>query len=415
MNRKYSLGVVLTLVLTASALTSLLLSLLFMLSSQSSSLQLGLTSQRQHSEESINSDRFSELLHVIDERFIGTFDLTEITEAALRGAVDSLDDDWSYYMNPEEYASFLASSNNRYHGIGVEVKIDEETTGMLVLGVYSDSGADLAGIVVGDIVTAVDGESILGLTLPDIRQMLRRPLGETVVLTVLRADGEYHDITVLYSIVFTNPVTFEMLHGNIGYVILRNFEEDSGERFISAVNELIEMGAVAFIYDVRNNNGGRVTEVTKILDFLLPEGEIFISVDRSGVERITRSDADFIDLPAVVLVNERSYSGAEFFAAMLYEYEYAITIGEQTTGKNRMQTTIALDNGGAIHLSTGHYLTKNRISLYDVGGFVPEIVVKMTDEERELFNRGELERAMDPQFMRALSILQSILGVTVSN
>ena len=410
MNRKYSLGVVLTLVLTASALTSLLLSLLFMLSPQSNYLQLGPASQRQHREESISNDRFAELLHVIDERFIGNFDLTEITEAALRSAVDSLDDEWSYYMNPEEYASFLASSNNRYHGIGVEVKMDEETTGMLILGVYSDSGADLAGIVVGDIVTAVDGESILGLTLPDIRQMLRRPLGETAVLTVLRADGEYHDITVLYSIVFTNPVTFEMLHGSIGYVILRNFEEDSGDRFISAVNELIEMGAVAFIYDVRNNNGGRVTEVTKILDFLLPEGEIFISVDRSGVERITRSDAAFIDLPAVVLVNERSYSGAEFFAAMLFEYEYAVTIGEQTTGKNRMQTTIPLDNGGAIHLSTGHYLTKNRISLYDVGGFTPDFLIVMTDEERELFNRGDLERTLDPQFMKALSILQNIIG-----
>jgi carboxyl-terminal processing protease len=200
-----------------------------------------------------------------------------------------------------------------------------------------------------------------------------------------------------------------MLDGNIGFVILRNFEEDAGERFISAVNELIEMGAVAFIYDVRNNNGGRVTEVTKILDFLLPEGEIFISVDRSGDEKITRSDENFIDIPAAVLVNESSYSGAEFFAAMLYEYNYAVTIGEQTTGKNRMQTTIALDSGGAIHLSTGQYLTKNRISLYDIGGFTPEIVIVMTDEERELFNRGDLERTQDPQFMRALSILQGII------
>jgi len=379
-----------------------------MLSSQPQSLRLGFSSQQQR-EENENTDRFSELLHVIDERFIGAFDLTDITEAALRSAVDSLDDDWSYYMNPEEYASFLATSNNRYHGIGVEVQMYDEAGGMLILGVYSDSGADLAGIVVGDIVTAVDGESILGLTLPDIRLMLRRPLGDTAVLTVLRADGDYHEITVLYSIVFTNPVTFEMLEGNIGYVILRNFEEDAGNRFIGAVNELIEMGAVAFIYDVRNNNGGRVTEVTQILDFLLPEGEIFISVDRSGIERITRSDEDFINLPAAVLVNERSYSGAEFFAAMLYEYNYAVTIGEQTTGKNRMQTTIPLDNGGAIHLSTGHYLTKNRISLYDVGGFTPEIVIVMTDEESELFNRGELERTSDPQFTRALTILHGII------
>jgi len=384
----------LTLVFAASALTCVILSLLFYV----------YTSARERADTA--SDGFAELIGVIEDRFIGELDIDEITEVAKRAAVDALDDDWSYYMSPIEYAEFLRNSNNRYSGIGVDVVLDEETEGMKVLGVYSNSGADLAGIVIGDIVTAVDGESILGLTLPEIRVMLRRPLGSTAVLTVLRVSGEYQEITVLYDVVFTNPVSFEMLEGNIGYLILKNFEEGAAENFISAVNELIDMGARGIIYDVRNNNGGRVNEVTQILDFLLPEGEIFISVDRSGIEKITRSDANFIDLPAVVLVNEYSYSGAEFFAAMLYEYDYAATVGGQTTGKNRMQTTIPLSDGGAVHISTGHYLTKNRISLYDIGGFTPDFIIPMTEEEMHLFHMRELEKSSDPQLLKALSLLE---------
>jgi len=398
MNRKYSLLFVLTLVFAASALTCVIISLMLF-------LYFG----ENNEEKAANSD-LMELLEVIDTRFIGNFDMTEIMDAAKHAAVKALDDDWSYYMNPDEFLHFQASANNRYSGIGVEVVIDEETEGIKVLGVYADSGAHLAGIIIGDVIVAVDGESIIGLTLSEIRDMLRRPIDDTAIVTVLRADGEYHDLTVIYSIVFTNPVSFEMLDGKIGYIILKNFEEGAAERFISAVNELIGQGALAIIYDVRSNPGGRVGEVTQILDFLLPEGDIFVSVDRSGVENITRSDPDFIDLPSVAIVNNYSFSGAEFFAAMLYEYEYAFTVGEQTTGKNRMQTTIPLSNGGAVHISTGHYLTKNRISLYDIGGFTPEYIVEMTDDEKALFFRSELEPDSDPQIQKAISLLTEVIN-----
>jgi len=398
MNRKYSLIFVLTLVFSASALTCVIIA---------GMLHFFFDETRE--EKAVTND-FMELLGVIDSRFIGSFDIDEITDAAKRAAVDALDDDWSYYMNPDEYMQFRASANNRYSGIGVEVVIDEETEGIKVLGVYRDSGAYLAGIVIGDVIVAVDGESILGLTLNEIREMLRRPIDDTAVITVLRVDGEYHDLIVIYSIVFTDPVDYEMLDGNIGYLILKNFEEGAADRFIAAVNDLISMGAEAIIYDVRSNPGGRVGEVTRILDFLLPEGDIFIAVDRSGVENVTRSDERFIDLPAVAIVNRFSYSGAEFFGAMLYEYDYAFTVGEQTTGKNRMQTTIPLSNGGAVHISTGHYLTKNRISLFDIGGFTPEYIVEMTEDEEALFFRGDLDKYSDPQILKALSLLSSVIN-----
>jgi len=393
MEKKYSLKFVIALVFAASALTCVLISLLFY--------------WHLHSLPGDNNkvDDYAELLDVIENRFIGEFNLDEISNAAKHAAIFALDDYWSFYMSPEEYAEYMARSDNKYSGIGVEVIVNEENEGIEVLYVYPDSGADIAGIIAGDIITAVDGESIRGFTISDIREVLRRPIDDTAQLTVLRSNGDYQVLTVVYCIVFTDPVKYEMLDDHVGYVMLRNFEAGAAESFISAVNMLIEQGAVAFIYDVRSNNGGRVGEMTQILDFLLPEGEIFVSVNRSGVEQITESDSDSIELPAVVLVNSFSYSGAEYFSVMLSEYDYAVTVGEQTTGKNRMQTTIPLSNGGAVHISTGQYLTKNRISLYDTGGYTPEHLISFTDDEYELYQRGELDKDSDPQFLKALSLL----------
>jgi len=395
MERKVvSFRLMLTLVIIASALTATLVTLFFLFFDE-----VGLV------EQDSDASRFYEVLDLIDSRFIGNYDLDDITDAAIRAAVASLDDQWSYFMTQIEYEAFLETADNTYAGIGVNVEPDDVYGGIRVTGVHRDSGAYTAGIVIGDIITAVDGESIAGFSFADVRAALRRPIGDTAKLTVLRTDGELHILTVLYSIVFIDPVSYEMLDGYIGYVQLRNFDVGSADRFILAVSNLIEQGAVAFVYDVRSNNGGRVNEITKILDFLLPEGDIFVSINRTGVENVTVSDEHTIDLPAVVLVNSNSFSGAEFFAAMLSEFEYAYTVGEPTTGKNRMQSTIALDNGGAVVLSTGEYLTRNRVSLFDTGGFTPDFVIPLTSEEyREALTYGP-DVSIDPQLEKAIYLL----------
>jgi len=396
MEKKYSLKDLLTLMIATLALTSVVLGLVFYVYTRTP-------------KENINtgdSHDLSELLEVISTRFIGEYDMDELFEEARRAMIAALDDDWSYYMTAQEFERFLQNSDNRYHGIGVEVKTDEENGGIRVTNVYRDSGAQLAGIITGDVIVAIDGDSIRGWTMTEVRDALRRELDTTALLTVLRHDGNYYDLTVVYSIIFTDPVRYEMLDGNIGYVALRNFESGAADSFIDAVNTLIQNGAVAFIYDVRSNNGGKVTEMTKILDFLLPEGEIFIAVSHTGEEKITTSDADFIDIPAVVLINAFSFSGAEYFAAVLSEYDYALSVGEQTTGKNRMQTTLRLSTGAAVHISTGEYLTPNRISLFAEGGFTPDFPMALSEDEFILFISGELSFDDDPQIQKAISLLE---------
>ncbi|MCL2408551.1 MAG: S41 family peptidase [Oscillospiraceae bacterium] len=348
---------------------------------------------------------FSELLTLIDEFYIGEYDMAEVSAMSKWGAVAALRDRYSYYLTPEQYAEHLESANNRFAGIGISITIDDYAGGMLVLHVFRGSPAETAGIVSGDVITGFDGEDITHLMIDETRNIFARPIGSTVELTVLRETGVVETITVVYDFVFVDPVSYDMLYETIGYIALSNFDTGSADSFISAVDGLIESGAEAFIFDVRNNGGGRVSELTGILDHLLPAGEIFIAVDRHGNEDIIRSGPGVIDLPAVVLVNRYSFSAAEYFAAMLREYDYAHIVGEQTTGKSRSQILIPLSCGGAMRISSGQYLTKNRVSLYDVGGVTPDYLLEMSEDEFTLFRFGNLEKEDDTQLQLALSLL----------
>ena len=395
MQKLYSLKFVLTLMVVASALTAMLFALI--LSFFGGNIFRDVDSRTQY---------FDALIDVIDDRFIGDADIDELLISAKRATVEALDDEWSFYLTAEEYERRLESMRNQFVGIGVEVIIEEDSGDIRILNVHRNSGAYEAGILVGDIIVSVDGESTVGLALDELREALRRPIDDTAIVGVIRES--FDDIlekVVVYRVVFMDPVSYMMLDGNIGYVSLRNFDTGARYGFINAVEYLIERGAVAFIYDVRSNPGGQLAEMTGILDFLLPEGVIFISVSTDGGENRIYSDESFLDMPTAVLVNSNSHSAAEYFAALLREYDYAYTIGEQTTGKNRLQTTIALPCGGAVHLSTGEYLTKNRVSLREVGGFTPEFIVEMSEDDYLMLRRGELDIHDDVQLQMALSLL----------
>ena len=392
MKRRFSLGFVITLMLLASALTWAGMVLVI-------GFPFGANSNR-----SDYVRDFSALLMRIEEFFIGDYDEGEVAAAAMRAAVAALQDNWSFYMTAEEFARNLDNTYNRFEGIGVNVESDDSGY-IRVASVFSGSAADTAGILPGDLFMEVDGESVNGITSSQLREMLRRPIGETAVITVERADGSVEDIPVVFGFVFIDPISFELLGERKGFVRINNFNNGSAQSFINAVNELIELGAEGLVFDVRRNSGGWVTEMTEMLDFLLPEGEIFVMVDRQGNEAITLSGPEFIDLPMVVLVDRNSFSGAEYFAAMLSEYDFASVVGEQTTGKSRVQRSVRLPGGGAVNISFAEYLTKNRVSLHDQGGFTPDYIVILSDDERALFFLGELEFDYDPQLQKALQLL----------
>ena len=362
-----------------------------------------------------SNDEFSELvreyenlLRMIDQLYIGEFDALELHAEAMRALVMALDDDWSFYMTRDEFNDFVQRATNTYAGIGVEIFYNQDIGGMEIVRVHRGSPAELGGILPGDVIVYIDGIALRSLTILDVRSLLARPLGDYAEVVVFRDDSNVA-LTIMYAEIFIDPISYEIIQGDIGYVAISNFDASSGERFIEVVEELIDKGVEGFIFDVRLNSGGSVRELTTALDFLLPEGEIFIHVNRQGEERITFSDEYWLDMPAVVLVNRYSYSAAEYFAAMLSEYEYAITVGEQTTGKNRSQTTHLIPYGGALHISTGEYLTRNRVSLGAIGGFTPDYIIEHTDEELVLLIIGEMDKNDDPQMQKAIAVLRELM------
>ena len=155
---------------------------------------------------------------------------------------------------------------------------------------------------------------------------------------------------------------------------------------------------------MRNNPGGYAEELVKLLDYLLPEGDLFRSVSYDGTEKVDTSDADCLDMPMAVLINGSSYSAAEFFAAALQEYQAATIVGEPTVGKGVYQTTISLGDGSAVALSTGKYFTPKGNSLTDVG-VIPDVRVDVDEETAEKIYYGTLGYADDLQIQAAIQVL----------
>lgn len=343
----------------------------------------GLTVQRERnrigSEDNYNQAmKYLEIKNTLDEYYVGTVDEEAVSSAAFAAMVEALGDQWSYYMSPSEYQAYQLYSQNQYVGLGVQLDKDADTGGFKITGVTTDSPAETAGLVVGDIILAINGTDITDMTVGDARSFIEANIGETVELQIRNSKGNESTITVNCAVVYSNLVSYEMLSGNIGYVQIMNFQSGAADAAISAIESLLGQGAMGFIFDVRTNPGGLVSELTALLDYLLPSGTIFVSVDKDGNRTETTSDSVCLDMPMAVLVNEYTYSAAEFFAAALQEYNWADVIGARTTGKSRSQQTLELSDGSAIHISTARYLTPLGVDLAEQGGIIPDQEVALT-------------------------------------
>lgn len=325
--------------------------------------------------------RYVEIEKIIDDNYIGDADYNELYNAAAAAMVKSIGDKWSYFMSAEEYEAYKLSSSNEYSGIGVSVKVNSSGE-FEVFSVEESSPAANAGIAVGDIITAIDGEDVSDKTLEDVSLLIRSKVNKDFPMT-LESGGDTKTVTVACEIIYKNPVSSRLLDGNIGYIKISNFEAGSSENTKKAIEQLLQTGATSFIFDVRNNPGGLLTELVDLLDYILPEGDLFISVDKSGKETVQTSDKVSLKNKMIVLVNGNSYSAAEFFAAALQEYNWATVVGEQTNGKARSQITLELSDGSAVHISTHKYLTPNRVDLAEAGGVTPDIAVAQDDEKTD--------------------------------
>lgn len=352
------------------------------------------------------SSKLDQLADLIEERFIGEADRTEMEDAAAEAMVESLGDRWSYYIPADEYQSHVEQMNNSYVGVGITIQVLEDGSGFEVTKVNEGGPAEEAGMLPGDIIVGVEGQSVLGMESADVKNLVRGEEGTQVLLTVNR-EGEEISLSVTRKTVQTAVATGQMLEDNVGLVTIANFDSRCADETITAIEELLEHGAESLIFDVRFNPGGYKSELVKVLDYLLPEGPLFRSEDYKGEVIVDESDADCLEIPMAVLVNGDSYSAAEFFAAALSEYEAAVVVGEQTCGKGYFQTTIQLSDGSAVGLSVGKYSTPNGVSLAEVGGITPDIVVEVDEETAWGIYAQTLDPAGDPQIQAAVEALKA--------
>ena len=336
----------------------------------------------------------------LDRFFIDDYDEEKLADAAASAMVEATGDRWSYYLTAEEKRSYDEQMQNAYVGIGVTITAQEELGGMRIEAVTADGPAEEAGLLTGDIITEVEGEKTLDLGMTGTRTKVRGEEGTFVTLTILRGEESF-PVSVERRSIQTPVATYEMLDGQIGYIKIANFDTRCAEETNAAMDELIAQDAKALIFDVRNNGGGYKNELVKVLDKILPEGILFQSEDYQGSKQIDRSDADCIDLPMAVLVNQDSYSAAEFFAAAIQEYDWGTVVGTKTVGKGNFQTAFTLSDGSMLNLSIGKYYTPQGRSLTDTG-ITPDVEIALSDEDGAKLYYGQLEKADDAQLQAAI-------------
>ena len=348
------------------------------------------------------ANKLVQLETLIGECFIGEVDVSEMEDAAAIAMVECLDR-WSYYIPADQYQAYQEQMDNAYVGVGITIQLDEESKGFRIKEVTPNGPAREAGIQVDDILIGAAGQDIRGMDTEGVAGLVKGKENTKVELTVLR-DGEEKRFTVTRKKVAVTVATGTMLDGGIGLVTIENFDARCAEETIAAIDSLVEQGATAIIFDVRKNPGGFAAEMVEILDYLLPKGELFRTVDYRDREDVQMSDAEYLDLPMAVLVNRNSYSAAEFFAAALNDYDAAVIVGEQTSGKGHFQNTFELSDGSAVSLSVGKYFTPGGVSLEGVG-ITPEVPVAVNEETEALIYYNQLPAAEDPQIQAAIAAL----------
>lgn len=347
--------------------------------------------------------KLMQLENLIRERFIGEVDVVSMEDAAARAMVDSLGDQWSHYLSAAEFADYKEQMNNAYVGIGITILAEEGEAGFEIIRVEPNGPAKEAGLQMGDILTGAEDISFSGMTSSEAAVIIKGEEGTAVRVNVLR-NGEPMEFTVERRNIQVQVAKGEMVTADTGLVTIVNFDARCAGETLAAIESVLDQGAEKIIFDVRNNPGGYKDELVEILDFLLPEGPLFRSESYTGKVIVDESDSACLDIPMAVLVNENSYSAAEFFAAALSEYDAAVVVGTQTTGKGYYQNTFELKDGSAVGLSVGKYSTPNGVNLAGVG-ITPDVVVEVDEDTFAKIYNHLLPIAEDPQVAAALEAL----------
>ncbi len=362
-------------------------------------------------------DRLARVYRLIELSFVhpDRMDPDRMVEGAISGMLRTLEDPYSYYLDPAAYEQFMAETEGEYQGIGVVVEYQDPYT--TVVHPFRDSPAEKAGVWPKDRIIRVDGQDVVGMPLDVVVTLIRGPAGTPVNLTILRAnpDGSERtlDLVITRARILVNPAHFTMLDPvlGIGYLHLSGFDQRTPEVAARALGELLAQGMRALVLDLRNNSGGLLDECAEVARLFVPSGKIVDVVYRDGRRESYESRTEGFGLPVVVLINGGTASAAEILAGAIRDRGVGILVGTRSFGKGSVQNLHSLGGGTALRLTTALYYLPSGATV-DRVGLEPAVWVENA-EPAEGEEPIRLEDAADPrnlQLAKALSMLRSQLG-----
>ena len=335
-----------------------------------------------HGEDGLPLTEFMRVEEEIKENYLRDYDIKDVQYAGLKAMVASLGDPYSVYYTPEEFAAFQQNSSGEYYGVGMGIGIDE-VTGLAVVSYFlEDSPAEEAGIQVGDLLVSIDGEDITKNTIQEIRVKCIGDDGTPITIGIKRGE-EVLEFNMVRRSIELDMVEYKMLEGGIGYMRIKQFSGNSEALFNKGMDEFEEQGAKGIVFDLRNNPGGYLNTVVSMLDRLLPEGTIVYTEDKYGNRDTKTSDANNVQIPIVMLVNENTASASEIFAGAIQDYDWGKAVGTRTYGKGVVQIVIPIEStGGGLKITSSEYFTPKGRNI-DGNGIYPDKYVELSPDATE--------------------------------
>ncbi len=312
---------------------------------------------------------------LIRTQYIEPVETTTLVDGAIRGMVESLEDQYSVYLDAQTFKRLQEMIRGSFGGLGILVGVKDNL--LTVVRVYEGTPAAEAGIKAGDRILEIDGRDVRGIDLETAIGLMRGPVGTTIELSLLReGQAEPLQVTVVREEISVPTVEGKMLpRTRIGYIAISQFNEKTPDEMLEVLSRLRDSGMRAVILDLRNNPGGDLIAVTRVADNFVPQGPIVYIEYRSGKKEVKEADGQFLRLPLAVLVNENSASAAEILAAAVQDTGTGVIVGTRTFGKGVVQTVFPLDNGAGLKLTTARYLTPDKKDI-NKKGVEPDVLVQ---------------------------------------
>lgn len=346
---------------------------------------------------SIDLTTFKEVDKILRTKFDGEVDPSKQSEGATAGMVAALGDPYTTYLTKEQSQALNDDLNGELSGIGVEV--GNKNGKLTVIAPIDGTPAAKAGLRSGDYIAAIDGVDSSTYTLDEAVGKIRGEKGTKVKLTIVRGSEQPKEVEIIRDLITVASVVTEVRDGNVGYIRIRRFAEETNELITNAATSFRAQGVKGIVLDVRDNPGGYLDSSVEVSSQFVGSGVIVEERSKHSENRTFKAlpGGKFLDLPVVMLINSGSASASEITAGALRDANRAVLVGEKTFGKGSVQQVVDLRNGASLKVTIAHWFTPKGVNI-GKEGIKPDVEVKLTTDD---YNASR-----DPQYTKAIELIK---------